>query len=198
MASKTPEFVTSCCGRKIEDCPGCPDGTVLIPKDEVMKESMHTIYVKIAEGRVTANDFNALILEAMPETVRDRVRRRMKTNVSDSHQDEEGHQQLDLPQFNDRVQPKRKPSGKSQMNGRGRIAHRHSSRKQEKTMSKSFSEAAEFVQQYMGHKDYHDKLQLIEDKRALGLLVVKMMGLPNVDRDWLLEVANNCPVRTGA
>lgn len=166
------------------------------PKRKTVRED-HIIYTKIAEGQVTKDDFNALILEAMPESVRDRVRRRMKTNVTDAHQDEEGHQQLNLPNFNDRIQPKRKPSGRSQMNGRGRIAHRHSSRTQEKTMAKSFSEAAMFIKNYMGRNDYHDKFQLIEDKRALGLLVIRMMGLPNVDRDWLSEIANNCSVRIG-
>ena len=48
------------------------------------------IFDKIDEGTVTADDFNKLILEATPESVRDRVRRRpmAQRNTVKSHQDE--------------------------------------------------------------------------------------------------------------
>jgi hypothetical protein len=148
----------------------------------------HTIYTKIAEGKATTEDFNQLIQEATPESVRDRVRRRMKTNATDSHQDGLGHQQLNLPNFNDRVQPKRKPSNRSQMHGRGRVAHRHSAKTQEKTMPKRFAEAVEFIREHIGKSDYDNALQLIEDKRALNVVATKFMALPNIDRDWLSKL----------
>jgi len=152
----------------------------------------HIIYTKITEGKVTTEDFNKLIQEATPESVRDRVRRRMKTNATDSHQDEDGHQQLDLPDLNKRVQPKRKPSNRSQMHGRGRVAHRHSSRTQAKTMPKRFAEAIEFIREYIGKPDYDNALQLVEDKHSLNVVATKLMAVPNIDRDWLSELTVKC------
>ena len=150
----------------------------------------HQIYIKIEEGKVTAEDFNQLIQEATPESVRDRVRRRTSVNPTDTHQDMEGHQQLNLPNFNDRVQPKRKPADRSQMNGRGRIAHRHSARTQEKTMPKRLSEAIEFIYKNIGKPkhEYQNDFQLIEDKLALGVVATKFMSIPNINRDWLSEL----------
>jgi len=146
----------------------------------------HIIYTKITEGKATADDFNQLIQEATPESVRDRVRRRTTVNDTDSHQDIEGHQQLNLPSFGDRVQPKRKPAGHSQMNGRGRIAHRHSARTQSKTVPERFVEAVEFIKQNIGKPEYN--IQLVEDKHALNLLATKMMAIPNINRDWLSDL----------
>lgn len=118
------KLVTSCCKRPPEECPGCPGGMELVP------EESHKIYKKIQEGIVTAEDFNQLISEAMPECTRDRVRRRTTKNVTDSHQDSEGHQKLKSPTFADRVQPKREKSSNSQMKGRGKSGHRRSTRTQ--------------------------------------------------------------------
>lgn len=132
MADKKPEFVTSCCGKKAEDCPGCPGGMMLIPKDETMKENSHVIFKKIEEGTVTASDFNKLISEATPEALRDRVRRRTKKNETDSHIDDEGHQKLKPPKFADRVQPKRERADNTQMHGQGKAAHRRSARTQKR------------------------------------------------------------------
>jgi hypothetical protein len=162
------------------------------PRKKDMSEE-HIIYTKITEGKVTVDDFNQLIQEATPESVRDKVRRRTKSNVSDTYQDEEGHQELDLPSFNKRLQPKRKPSNRTQMNGRGRIAHRHSARTQERTMPKRFTEAIEFIRENIGKSDYDDALQLVEDKRALHTVATKLMAIPDINRDWLLELIVKCP-----
>jgi hypothetical protein len=153
-------------------------------------DESHVIYAKITEGKATADDFNQLIQEATPESVRDRVRRRTSVNPTDAHQDTEGHQQLNLPNFNDRIQPKRKPAGRSQMNGRGRIAHRHSSRTQEKTMPKRLVEAIEFIYKNIGKpkQEYHNDYQLVEDKLALSAVATKFMSIPNINRDWLSEL----------
>lgn len=149
----------------------------------------HPIYQKITEGTVTIDDFNELIQEAAPESVRDRVRRRTSRNETDSHQDNEtGHQSLTLPSFGDRIQPKRKPEGKTQMNGRGKTGHRHSARTQKE--SDKFTEAVGFIEKYIGESSevYDADLQLINDKYALATLATKMMSMRNVDRDWLYEL----------
>jgi hypothetical protein len=154
----------------------------------------HPIYQKITEGTVTADDFNKLIQEATPESVRDRVRRRTSRNETDEHQDgETGHQPLTLPNFSDRVQPKRKPENSSQMHGRGKLGHRHSARTQSKANSKvpkRFDEAMSFIQAHIGEscEKYSKDLQLIDDKYALATLVTKMLSVRNIDRDWLYEL----------
>lgn len=94
-------------------------------------DPQHPIFSKIAEGTVTADDFNQLISEATPEAVRDRVRRRTTINPSSSHIDSpSGHQSMTLPNFAGRVQPKREKSNQTQMTGRGKAAHKQSTRTQ--------------------------------------------------------------------
>lgn len=90
----------------------------------------HPIFQKIDEGTVTVDDFNKLISEASPEALRDRVRRKVKHNVTDSHQDQDGHQKLQGPQFAKRIQPKKEKNPGVQMNGQGKAAHRRSTRTQ--------------------------------------------------------------------
>lgn len=90
----------------------------------------HPIFQKIDEGTVTVDDFNKLISEASPEALRDRIRRKVKHNATDSHQDADGHQKLQGPQFAKRVQPKKEKNPGVQMNGQGKAAHRRSTRTQ--------------------------------------------------------------------
>ena len=55
-----PEFVTSCCGRPIEDCPGCSQGMMLIRKDDYManaKSIGEQIGVKWEDVPFTVNQF---------------------------------------------------------------------------------------------------------------------------------------------
>lgn len=102
-----------------------------------ISEDNHPIFEKIGNKTVTAADFDQLIHESAPECVRDRVRRRTVRNATSSHLDQDGHQQLSLPTFADRIQPKRERAPGTQMNGRGRNAHRHSARTQKRTMGES-------------------------------------------------------------
>lgn len=116
---------------------------MLVPKEdseEDMSESTdHPIFRKIEEGTVTADDFNRLISEATPESLRDRVRRHTTRNVTDSHIDDEGHQKLKPPKFADRVQPKREKANNTQMHGQGKAAHRRSARTQKRNARKNRS-----------------------------------------------------------
>lgn len=126
-SNKSPKFVTSCCGRDIDYCPGCKENTVLIPQDDGHDMK---ILKKIKEGTVTVDDFNTLIQEAMPESVRDRVRRRTTVNPLSSHIDDSGHQKTSLPNFTKRIAPKRERSANTQMSGAGKAGHRRSTRTQ--------------------------------------------------------------------
>jgi hypothetical protein len=103
----------------------------------------HPIFDKIRNGTVTETDFNKLISEAMPESVRDRVRRKTNRNPTSSHISQAGHQKLKLPSFAKRVQPKRKKNPKSQMNGSGKAAHDKSTRTQRRH-ARTQSESAFF------------------------------------------------------
>ena len=162
------------------------------------KMSKHSIFEKIDEGTVTLDDFNQLIAEATPESMRDRLRRRpmVQRNTVKSHQDEKGHANLKPPKFRDRVDPKREREGRTQMDGRGRQGHRHSSRTQEKTMSASLREhtnnltprlkrALQYIQENYGKPP---KLGDMEDRIAIIAVAKKMMAKPDVNRDWFENV----------
>lgn len=84
---------------------------------------------KIEEGVVKKEDFDSFIQESMPESIRNRIRRRMTPGDANAGQDNEGHS--GEPSLAKRVQPKRKPRNK-QMTGRGKLAHRHSTRTQQR------------------------------------------------------------------
>ena len=147
-------FITSCCKRPIKDCPGCPQGMHLINVDEEknmakvedpkyydklkqLEESCIKVIAKIDNKDVTTQDFASLIEmrrslnESTPSSIRDRVRRRMSPSnkANRKKHDQDGHRSGVL-NVAGRVQPKRKPSGQAQMNGRGKTGHRHSTRKQ--------------------------------------------------------------------
>lgn len=194
MGMDKPEFVTSCCGHPIEDCPGCPGGMMLIRKDEYMspeekeiEESLQPILAKIEDGTATADDFNRLIQEATPESARDRLRRRQNQNQDTvrSHQDEEGHSDIQLPTMADRVQPKRERADRTQMQHRGKLGHRHSARTQKRTMSKSLREAVEFFQENIGKPIDQKLLADVEDHNTLRTVAIKLMGKSGINRDWL-------------
>lgn len=188
-----PKFVTSCCGKSIDDCPGCPGGMLLIRKDEDMKESKHldAILSKITNGTVTADDFNKLISEATPESARDRIRRRMNhnNNTARSHHDEHGHSRLTLPTMNARVQPKRNRSNRTQMQHGGRMGHRHSARTQKRTMSRSLREAINFLQNNIG-KEINEEMMSNIDRNMVHRVATKLMSKPGINRDWLFDLCN--------
>ncbi len=88
----------------------------------------HKIFKKIEEQTVTIDDFDNLIQESMPESIRNRLRKRI--NPSDTlakrHRDvKSGHTKLGGPTLAKRVQPKRKPINQ-QSHGLAKQAHKHS------------------------------------------------------------------------
>ncbi len=175
------KLITSCCGKPISDCPGCAQGMELIMQDEKRedetvddkekkqekkqekkKEKSHPIFNKIDEGIVTVDDFNKLISEATPEAVRDRVRRRTLKSPTKNHIDSEGHQQLGLPKFAARVQPKRERANNTQMTGQGKAAHRRSTRTQRrKAAAKSMQENLHIVTRYLIEEEKWKSEQLL-------------------------------------
>jgi hypothetical protein len=193
------DFITSCCGKAPEDCPGCPGGMELIPKnkdeEKEVKENKHPIFVKIEEGTVTTDDFNQLIAEAAPESLRDRMRRRpmaQRRSVR-SHQDNEtGHARTEGPTFRDRIQPKRERADRTQMQGRGKSGHRHSARSQRGKPQDHgrFTEAVEFVTEWYGKSlgEYQELLAEIEDKAAVAIVARRLMSRPGMNRDWLQDI----------
>lgn len=170
MAKDDPKFIASCCGKPIEDCPGCPQGTIIkkTNRDKTMEE--HLIFQKIEEGTVTVDDFNKLISEATPEALRDRVRRRTTQNATDGHIDDEGHQKLDLPKFADRVQPKREKADNTQMHGRGKIAHKKSARTQKRKAVHESRDVTNWYNNYDNIKLVARYLVEVEDWAASDLL----------------------------
>jgi hypothetical protein len=156
-------------------------------KLEEIEESLRPILAKIEDGTATADDFNRLIQEATPESARDRLRRRQNQNQDTvrSHQDEEGHSDLQPPVMADRVQPKRERADRTQMQHGGRAGHRRSARTQRRTMSKSLREAVEFFQENIGKPIDEKLLADVEDRTTLRAMAVKLMGKPGINRDWL-------------
>jgi len=87
------------------------------------------VLLKIQLETVTAEDFNNLIVESMPESIRKRVQRRLRP--TNHHVDNKtGHNRIKpLGNIADRVQPKRKP-GHQQSHGQSRAANRRSQQTQ--------------------------------------------------------------------
>lgn len=140
------------------------------------------------EGKLTKRHLNN-ILESMPETIRDRVRRH--TNAPDDltarHRDEEGHDPV--PEFPMRVEPKRQASGNKQMTGAGRVGHRHSARTQARVPQR-FVEALSFIQSHIGEDINKCDLTSIKNRPALIQLSQHMMSTPGINRDWLNSLLN--------
>jgi hypothetical protein len=162
---------------------------VLIRKDDEMKESFSRILDKITSKTITASDFNELIIEATPESTRDRVRRRMNHNnrTARSHHDEHGHSSLSLPKIRARINPKRNRSNNTQMQHGGRMGHRHSARTQKRTMRRSLKEAVNFVANYIGRDINEEALESL-DLKLVDDLARKLMSKPGINRDWLFEL----------
>ena len=169
-----------------------------------LEESTDPIFAKIEEKTVTAEDFNQLIQEETPESIRNRVRRRpmAQERTVKSHQDNEtGHAKMGLPKIADRVQPARKPEHQ-QDRGRGDLGHRHSARTQKRTMSKSLAEtgrfaaAIQFILEWYGKPfaDYNKLLAEIEDRTAVTIVARKLMAKPGANRDWLSDVCKQMEV----
>ena len=199
------EFITSCCGRPIEDCPGCPQWTMLIPKSEYEDKQMSADESKDGPGKLitfqdldkyktkleTLEDLQRLIDEAAPESMRDRVRRRSahQQDTVRSHQDEEGHSDLKPPVMADRIQPKRERADRTQMQHAGKLGHRHSARDQ-RGKPKRFTEAINFLRENIGKPFDKELLAEIEDRQALHTVAIKLMGHAGINRDWLSNLCD--------
>ena len=136
---------------------------------------------KIKESKVTVEDFNRLISETTPESIRDRVRRRTLKSPTKSHIDNKtGHQSLSLPDLNKRVMPKRKPVNQ-QNHGRGKMGQRHSQRTQR------YMREAKFIKTNIGKQIDESKLVSINIPDLINL-ASRLLVLPNVNRDWLYKL----------
>lgn len=159
-----------------------------------MEESagLKAILLKIESKIVTIDDFNELIQEATPESMRDRLRRRINVNQDTvrSHQDEDGHAKMSLPVMADRVQPKRKRADRTQMQHGGKMGHRHSARTQKRTMSKSLREAIEFFKGNIG-RPIDQSLSTDISHTVLRNVATKLMGKPGINRDWLYNFCSS-------
>ena len=94
----------------------------------------HKIFRKIAESTVTVEDFDALIKESTPESIRNRLRKRINPSdkIAKNHRNNDtGHTKLGGATMSKRVQPKRKPSHQ-QSHGISKIAHKHSTKTQKR------------------------------------------------------------------
>lgn len=154
------------------------------------------IFQKIRTKTVTAEDFNRLLSESMPESIRDRVRRRTSRNVSKSHLDVKGHQPMNLPTLADRVQPKRKPR-RQQTHGRGALGHTHSTRTQQRksrlarlheSIPERFKLALQFIVDNLDVPISECKIDTVQDKVALHAVATKLLAVPDMDRDWLQQL----------
>lgn len=146
------------------------------------EDIFNNVIKKIDEGTVTCDDFDRLIKETTPESIRDRVRRRTTVNNTDSHIDDKGHQQLSLPDFKKRVAPKRSPENQ-QSHGRSSLAHKHSARTQKRTQ-KRFHEEIEFIKNNCGRLLSECDISTI-NKSDLLIVAKKCMSVPNINREWL-------------
>jgi hypothetical protein len=92
--------------------------------------ALETILHKIERGTVTVDDLQGLIDESCPDSIRDRVRRRTNNLHTRRHLDADEHDQTGDPHWGDRMLPKRTPVGSTQMQGQGKLGHRHSTQTQ--------------------------------------------------------------------
>lgn len=144
---------------------------------------LQSILTKIESKTVTADDFDALIQESMPESVRNRVRRRTILPITKRHVDDDNHQKISLPNLADRVQPKRKPLN-TQSHGQAKSGQRHSSR--------AVKAAMEFIVSNYNKTITESTLATRDDIRIIDAIITSMLAKPNVNREWLLKLQGIC------
>lgn len=150
---------------------------------------LDNILHKINNRTITCEDIDFLIndtkmlYESMPESVRDRVRRRSLRNATKSHIDDEGHQPLKDPSLTKRVQPKRKPVNQ-QSHGKARLAHKHSAR----TQSRLY-EATGYIISKMG-QPLTEAFVTKYNSDIISQVARKLLLKKNVNREWLYELLN--------
>lgn len=180
----------SCCGAESGKCPGCPGGMYLMRKSKKDKEEnkdelLEEILRKIKNNTVVSEDFNNLIKESTPESIRNRVRRRTNIDPLKRHRDRKGHQSIKLPDFKKRIQPKRKPVNQ-QNHGRSKLAHKHSTDTQRKN---AYLSELNWVKENIGKSINEEELSALNVDR-LSRLTLKMLSIPNINRDWLFKLNN--------
>jgi len=145
---------------------------------------LESVISKIEAKTITIDDINALIAEAVPASTVDRVRRRTRRTPTASHIDNRsGHQHLNLPKFQARVAPKRKPVGNTQMRHRGKAAHKRSAR----TQKRQYAEALQFLKKHIGKPiaECQTALAGLSDKLAMRRLLVGLLNTDNLNKEWL-------------
>lgn len=153
--------------------------------EKLIEEAYNKIVEKINAKSVSADDFNnfiKVIKETTPESVRDRIRRRVNRNATDTHIDNEtGHQSIDLPSFTKRVAPKRKPENQ-QNHGRSKIGLKHSQRTQAR------SRLLEYI---INNHDSPVTEQTISDIKEIEshrALLSQFLIKDWINKDWLYKV----------
>lgn len=147
-----------------------------------MSDILEQVLLKIQESTVTVEDFNKLINETTPESIRDRIRRRTLKSATKSHIDNKtGHQPLKLPDLNKRVMPKRKPVNQ-QNHGRSKMANRHSQRTQARYVNEAI-----FIKDNI-NKPIDEELLNRQNKSDLLAIATKCLAMPDINRDWLFKL----------
>jgi hypothetical protein len=93
-------------------------------------DKLDEVLTKIKLETVTVQDFNDLIIESMPESIRKRVQRRLRPDNHRADNATGNNRTKPMANLADRVQPKRKPRHQ-QSHGQSKAAHRRSERTQE-------------------------------------------------------------------
>jgi len=148
------------------------------------RDSLKVVLRKIQESTVTIEDFNKLISETTPESIKARIDRRTQRNATKSHIDNKtGHQSLGVPDIVKRVTPKRKPVNQ-QNHGRSKQGNKHSQRTQ---AAKRYMQEALFIKSNIG-KPIDESTLIKINIPDLVSLASKMLKIPNIDRDWLYKL----------
>lgn len=160
-------------------------------KLEQIEESsqLSLVLSKIDNNSIAIDDFNKLIQEATPASVIDRVRRKMNPNNAKNRRshDNNGHSK-GLPKLAARINPSRKRSNNTQMQHGGRQGHRRSVRTQRRNRNK-LSEAIQFFEKNIGTDIKLESIGNI-DRELYRKIAVKLMTMPNINRDWLSNFVN--------
>ena len=174
------------------------------PKIKKSTNMHESITNKIKTGSVTIDDFNKFINESLGSSIISRVRERTRVDVGSSHVDNKtGQQSLDpVPKS---ATPKRKPSNRSKLNGRGRQARRRSARtEKQKAKNKDaaesinkYNEATQFINDNINKsiKECVDDLNNVNDKESLRVLLTRMLcdnswGGSSANTDWVYDICN--------
>lgn len=140
-----------------------------------MDKILTDFLTKCEDSTVTVNDLNDLIVESLPSSIKDRVHRRTRITPYDSHIDHDGHQSMTLPNFKDRINPKKSAHNK-QNHGRSRSAHDKSTRTQQ------IQAAADFIKE---NANKEITTTLVESAPELIHIVANRLIMRGIMVEWL-------------